>query len=302
VIELSSAQAREILAPITHVYTDLDGTLFAPGGRLLCNNAGEPSTALAQALVKLKQLGITVTIVTGRNREQCVEILRILDLEHCFAEMGTVIIHGTGYAKDERYCLGVWDSQSAGDYSEQTPCQVIEASGMIERLLTKFAGKLEAHQPYADRREVTRSFRGNVDVACANLLLEQGELPLELLDNGVVHPKTHGLDSDITEIHAYHLLPKGASKAQAVAGDIARRQLKVEQTIAIGDAVGDIEMGGKTGALVVVRNALKTDTVRQAIEQRSAQGLPTLVTQGYTADGWVEFAKCLAACVAPGAK
>jgi hypothetical protein len=44
-----------------------------------------------------------------------------------------------------------------------------------------------------------------------------------------------------------------------------------------------------------VRNALKTDTVRRAIDERSACGLATLVTDNYTADGWVEFANALIA-------
>jgi hydroxymethylpyrimidine pyrophosphatase-like HAD family hydrolase len=301
--DLNSAQAQKLLAPVTHIYTDLDGTLFAPGGRLLCNNAGEPSTALAEALVCLQKLGIQITIVTGRNREQCVEIMRILNIQDCFGEMGTVIMRKTGPGSAVSYNLGAWDElvnernprYATNDYRDQTPYEVVKGSGVVKQLLVAFAGRLEPHNPYSDRHEVTQSLRGNVDVVEANRLLAGEALPLELLDNGIIHPKTTGLDSSITEVHAYHLLPKGASKAQAVAADIAERQLSREQTIAIGDAVGDIEMGNATGALVVVRNALKADTARKAIDTRSANGLPTLITDSYTADGWVEFANALIA-------
>jgi hydroxymethylpyrimidine pyrophosphatase-like HAD family hydrolase len=273
--------------------------MLAPGGRLLANNAGEPSTALAEALVALARAGVGVTIVTGRNRTQGIEIMRLLNLSDFLGEMGTLIVHGLGPLGQTYYSLGDWSSVTLapglapGELPVgKTPYQVLAQNGVVERLLQAFAGKLEPHVPYGDAREVTRSLRGYVDKSSIEAFFAHEELPLQLLDNGLIHPREHSL-VDVEQIHSYHLMPRGASKALAVAADITRRGLRREQTIAIGDAIGDVQMGEETGSLVVVRNALKADTVAFALEARVQAARPTYCTEGFTADGWVEFAHAL---------
>jgi len=181
-----------------------------------------------------------------------------------------------------------------------SPCQLMQNSGVIDRLTTEFAGKLELHNPYPSERKVTFAFRGLVDAERVARLLADEPLPLELADNGEIHPLVHTL-VDCPEIHIYHLVPKGTSKALAVKADMQRRGLSRDQALAIGDSMGDIEMGDYTRSLVVMGNALHSRTTQEALAMRAKRAArdgrdaTTLFTSAYTADGWVEFAQALLA-------
>ena len=309
------------LRPITHVYTDLDGTLLAPSGRLLTAHDGTPSTAVTEALVALKRAGIEVIIVTGRSTQQGSEFLRLLNLQTFIGDFGCMALEGVGMKQKVFFELGDWantvlvDGLAPGELPDGiTPYQLILRSGVIERLTAAFPGKLELHTPFPDVRIVTHAFRGLVDNDKVARILAAEALPLELADNGEIHPQVHTL-VDCPEIHIYHLVPRGSSKALAVKADMERRGVSPEQALAIGDAVSDIEMGDYVGTLVVMGNALHSETVQKALKARAARfeagmwdgdegdgaGPPrqneavTLYTQGFTADGWVEFAQALLA-------
>jgi hydroxymethylpyrimidine pyrophosphatase-like HAD family hydrolase len=300
-IPVAAPEARAWLEGVTHIYSDLDGTLFAPGGKLLANHAGEPTTATASALVALKRAGIEVIIVTGRNGTQGTELLRMLDLKTFIGELGCLVMEGFGAHSRIRYELGDWtnivlaDGLAPGELPEGlTPYRLIQASGVIERLTAAFPGKFEPHFPYPNERMVTHAFRGFVDRQKADEILAHEQLPLHLSDNGVINPQVHSL-IDCPEIHIYHLMPSGVSKASAVAHDIARRGISPAQTLAIGDATADVEMGEHTGSLVVTANALRSAAVQEALDKREARGGVTLHTTGSTADGWAEFTHALLA-------
>jgi hydroxymethylpyrimidine pyrophosphatase-like HAD family hydrolase len=298
-LPLSSPQAAEVLAGVTHIYTDLDGTMFAPGGRLLANHAGQPSTALAEALVALRQEGVEAIIVTGRDGEQGNELLRILNLDTFIGEIGCFRLDGFGALGKTQYLLGEWEhtvllpGRAPGELPEgMTPYELVEQSGVMQRLFAAFPGRLEPHFFFRVRSRVSHALRGFVNAEEVEEVLATEHLPLALLDNGIIHPQAHTL-RDCPEIHVYHLVPRGASKAAAVCADIAKRGLKPAQTLAIGDAIGDVGMGAHTGALVVVANALRSTQVCEALAARAARGAPTLATTGATVDGWVEFAQAL---------
>lgn len=285
-IPIDSPEARELLANIAVVYTDLDGTLLAPGGRILASADGTPSATTAEALVALAGRGITVVPVSGRNRIQLSELSRLLGFDGYMAEMGTVTVRGTGARAVVTYDTGIWPEAALGD---RTPFEVIEQSGAVEGLLREFPGELEPHDPWTDHRECTHLLRGRVDPARVEEFLSVFELPLTLLDNGTIHPPKHNLT--ITgNIHAYHLLPTGTSKAQAIAADMLHRGVLRSQAVAVGDSAADAAMGDATGALVMVANSLSNVRVIEAIERRDE---PTLVTKGSSTDGWVEFASVL---------
>ncbi|MDR3316262.1 MAG: Cof-type HAD-IIB family hydrolase [Coriobacteriales bacterium] len=296
---IDSPEAAHSLKSITHVYTDLDGTLFAPGGRLLTNHAGAPSTATAEALTALRRAGIEVIIVTGRAGQGGNELLRLLALNTFIGEMGAFVQEGTGAAAQTRYELGSWagivlaEGLKPGELPKNTtPRDLIVQSGVITRLEAAFPGRLCEFRPYPS--SVSTPMMGYIDENAARKLLAEEQLPLQLLDNGIIHPQKHAL-VDCAEIHIYHLLPQGSSKAAAVSADIARRGLKREQTLAIGDSLGDVAMGEAAGTLVVVQNATHSAWTARALAERIQQNSPTFITEGSTADGWSEFASALLA-------
>jgi hypothetical protein len=65
-------------------------------------------------------------------------------------------------------------------------------------------------------------------------VLDALALPLDLVDNGML--RSHGtLTCRDMAPHAYHVVPKGVSKARAIARDIEWRGLAREQAAALGD-------------------------------------------------------------------
>jgi len=299
---LNSAEARAALAGVTHIYTDLDGTLLAPGGRLLTNHLGKPSTKLAEALVLLKHADIEVIIVTGRDVASSTEIMRLTNLNQFIAEMGCIVQTGYGASAQKSYRLGQWetkaDFQNAQRGKGLTPYEMIVQSGILDVLLRRFERKLEMHCLPGSSREVTCLMRGNIDSGPggeADSLLAQLDLPLQLMDNGVIRPNNHTL-VNVDEVHVYHLMPRGTGKDQAVAADIAAKGLAPRQTLAIGDAIGDIAMGTATGSFVLVNNLSEGNLQDYATgvlpnpEASFATSLPN-------ASGWTEFAHALLASI-----
>ena len=89
-------------------------------------------------------------------------------------------------------------------------------------------------------------------------------------------------------MHAYHLVPRGVSKAQAISLDLAERGLGADQAAAIGDSVTDLEMAQSVSLMALVDNAFESASVLEALES----GTDTRVVRlaGKRGDGWSEFA------------
>ncbi len=278
----ASPSALEALAAVETLYTDLDGTLLGLGGSLLIDGSGAPSASTAHAVARVNAAGLTVVITTGRNRIQCAEIARLLGWRGFIAELGCVIVPDRG--AEPIFLAGDWptDALEPGE----TPHHAIERIGALDALFEAFPGRLEHHAPYHHNREATHMLRGSLDIAAAQALLSQFELPLDLVDNGIIHPLSTGLAEDITEVHAYHLMPAGVTKAGSVAADLARRGLAPEQAAALGDSATDAEMADAVSLGVVVANALHDSRVLAAAQARDN----VLATSGERGDGWSEFA------------
>jgi hydroxymethylpyrimidine pyrophosphatase-like HAD family hydrolase len=273
--------ALEALARVELLYTDLDGTLLGLGGSLLVNESGLPSAGTAEAVVRVNQACLPVVLVTGRNRVQCTEITRMLGWSGFIAELGCVIVPERG--APPIYNTGIWapDELKPGE----TPYQRIVRSGALDALASAFPGRLEPHTPYHLNREATVLLRGSLDLAKAQDILAKLDLPVTIVDNGIIHPPNTGL-VDIDEMHAYHLMPPGVSKADAVRVDRKRRGLAREQTASIGDAVTDVEMADSVGVGVLVANCLGDERVQQAASGRAN----IYATRAGRGEGWTEFA------------
>jgi hypothetical protein len=94
----------------------------------------------------------------------------------------------------------------------------------------------------------------------AAVLGEAGLDWLRLLDNGVIpEARALGLMESLEAVHAYHLVPAGASKARAVARHMQARGYAASECIACGDSREDLTAAGVVRTFWLVANALERD-------------------------------------------
>ena len=273
--------ALEALSHVEIVYTDLDGTLLGLGGSLLVDAEGAPALQTADAVTRLNTAGLSAVITTGRNRLQCTEITRLLGWRGFIGELGCVIVEDRG--AEPLYFTGDWadDVLAPGE----TPFDRIVRAGAVTALEHAFPRRIESHAPYHLDREATVLLRGWIDIAEARKVLGELDVPVEIVDNGIIHPVSTGL-ADVDQVHAYHLMPPGVTKSGAVAKDLARRGLSREQAAAIGDAATDVAMAGAVALGVVVANGVAAARVQ---ELAAAHG-NVYATRCARGEGWAEFA------------
>ena len=193
------------------VYTDLDGTLLTAGS-LFRSAEGGFTLLPARALEACHRAGVEVVIKSGRRKAQVMEDARLIGQTAYIYEMGCgLVIDG-----EETMLTGDLRPQNGRTIHDQ-----IEDSGAPRLLLETYAGRLEYHEPWHLNREISHLMRGLVDAFEADSLLEQhGHANLRLVDNGAIVPRTTLPDLEGPP-HVYHLIPREASKADAVAATCA---------------------------------------------------------------------------------
>jgi hydroxymethylpyrimidine pyrophosphatase-like HAD family hydrolase len=255
------------------VYTDLDGTLLGAGASLFADHDGAFSMMQAKALQACERAGVEVVIMSGRRRVQVHEDSRLIGQTSFIFEAGSAFsIDGETF-------------MATGDFVHDEGLTLVEqvsARGVPELLLEHFNGRFEYHEPWHLDREMSHLFRGEVDTAEANALLEEnGHDDLRLLDNGAIRRQMPGIE--VT--HVYHLVAKGASKANAVAAHSLARGYAREETIAVGDSLEDLESAHSVGRFFMVANGPERDGgVKAALPD-----FPNAtVTEGRSGDGFHE--------------
>ena len=233
------------------LYVDLDGTLLGPGGSLLHGADGGFALDGVRALQACWRAGVEVVLYSGRRQSSVFENSRIIGSSSYIFELGCgLVIDG----ELEWLTDGVIPSDTNGTIYEQ-----IERSGAPALLLDRFSGRLEYHTPWSIGREVSHLFRGAVDPEEARAVLDEAGLGwLRLVDNGVVRAASEQMEG-LPVIHAYHLIPSGASKARAVARHMQGRGYTAADCIAVGDSREDMDAALVVGAFWLVANALERD-------------------------------------------
>lgn len=236
-------QVIENLKKVKVIYSDLDGSMLGPGGNFFLSAERRPVIVPAEKLVALKKAGIEIVLVSGRSHIQLSEMARMLGVSDYIAEMGCQIVYGrTDIHPNYGY------DQSGGSLYDS-----IDKSGAPRLLLDTYRGRLEYHLPWSENRLCTHLFRGSVDTAEANDLLNaEGLGDLKLIDNGRI--RTRGGLTFVGRVNAYHLLPADSGKASAVSLDRRRRTVDKGEAIAIGDAVADLEMADNVGCFFLIDN------------------------------------------------
>jgi phosphoglycolate phosphatase len=244
--ELSAAT---VARAVRCLYVDLDGTLLGPGASLLRGADGRFSSLAVRALEACWRADVEVVLYSGRRQSSVFESSRLIGSTAYVFELGCGLV-----IDDELEWLtdGLVPSSSSGPIYHQ-----IEASGAPALLLDRFAGLLEYHTPWSIEREVSHLFRGAVDLdEAAEVLASDGLDQFRLVDNGVVHEhKLPGIDI----VHAYHLVPAGASKARAVARHMQVRGYGPADCIAAGDSREDMDTAEVVSTFWLVANALERD-------------------------------------------
>lgn len=262
--------------PIRCVYTDLDGTLLGRGGALLQDADGGFSLLPVRALEACARAGAEVVAMSGRRRPTVAEIARLLGQRSFIYEVGcAMVIDG-----DETALTGEVQPRDG-----KTVFELIAESGAPQLLLDAFARRLEYHSPWHGEREFSHLMRGLVDAFEADALLAaNGHEDLRLVDNGAIAPKD-SLPSLEGPPHAYHLMPRTASKAAAVAAHMQARGYTREECIGVGDSREDLGVAAAVGRFYLVANAVEKDpSIRAAVPA----GAQVEVTEERNGEGFYE--------------
>jgi hydroxymethylpyrimidine pyrophosphatase-like HAD family hydrolase len=254
------------------LYTDLDGTLFGPGGSLFAAGDHSVTRRAAEALATLHRAGIPLIPVSGRTMKQVREAARLLGGPDFIAELGGL----TCYQGGEEVVRGLGAFARGG-----TPFEALAASGVAGLILDRYAGLLEPHTPWGlEDRETSMLLRGHVDVEEVRGLLDRSGYDwVDIQDNGIIPRRFPGLDTE--EVHVYHLAARGVDKASAVRADLARRGLGAADAVAIGDSPTDVALAPFVAAVFVVANG-----VRALDAAASAENV--YLTEGSYGDGFAE--------------
>ncbi|MDQ3947426.1 MAG: hypothetical protein M3357_20170, partial [Actinomycetota bacterium] len=230
------------------LYTDVDGTLVGPLGNLLWDGARNPTAVAAEALVRAAREGLEIVAVTGRARLGMAEVTRLLGLATWFCELGSVRVYDRG--EHIVHDHGAYPGDGApGD-------ALAEARAL---LMGHFPGRIEEHAPWNTTREASVLLRGDVDPGDADAILDGAGFGwAELVDNGVI-PRRFETLAALDRVRVYHLVPRGVSKANAIAADRALRGLRREECAVVGDAAADLDCRLEVGRCFLVANALAKD-------------------------------------------
>src|SRR5919197_2580112 len=228
----------------------------------------------ARMLEACHRASVEVVIMSGRREAQVMADARLLGQTSYIYEAGCgVFIDG-----ERTFLTGDWVPDDDG-----TPAERMLAAGIPSLLFERFPGRLEWHHPWHHDRHLSHLFRGKVDVAEANsVLVAAGHDDLRFLDNGAISRPMKGLDGPA---HAYHLVPGGASKAQAVAFHMRARGYGPAECIGVGDSLEDLDAAAHVGRFFVVANGPERD---QALREALPRFPNASVTEGRMGEGWYE--------------
>ncbi len=233
------------------LYVDLDGTLLGPGASLLRGADGRFSALGVRALEACWRAEVEVVLYSGRRQSSVFESARLIGSSSYIFELGCGLVMD---GELEWLTDGVVPSSERGTIYDQ-----IEASGAPALLLERFAGRLEYHTPWSIGREVSHLFRGSVNLDSVGELLEVSGLgSLRLVDNGVIRAHAEQMPG-LPVVHAYHLVPGGASKARAVARHMQARGYASADCIAVGDSREDMDAAAVVDTFWLVANAVERD-------------------------------------------
>lgn len=260
--------------PTRVLYTDVDGTLVGPLGNLLWDGDRSPTLAAAEALVRAAREGLEIVPMSGRSRVGMFEVARLLGLETWICELGGIRVYGRGAEVVHDHGAFPGEGPPTGELRQA-----------VDGLMARFPGRVEEHSPWNATRQASLVLRGHLDLSEAEgFLAGAGFGWAELVDNGVV-PRRYDTLPGVERVRAYHLVPRGVSKAAGVAADRAKRGLRREECAVVGDAAADLACRAEVGRCFLVRNGLIKDP---ALAWATEPGSGVEVTRRGHGEGFAE--------------
>jgi phosphoglycolate phosphatase len=212
-------------------YVDMDGTLLGRSASLFHDADGAFTMLGARALEACFRAGVEVVPYSGRRQSTLLHDARMLGVRSYIFEAGCgMVLDG-----EIEWLVDAGDDAAAN-----------------ELLLSRYAGRLEQYDPWQRGRESSRLYLGRDVVASEadELLIEEGFEGWRLVDNGLLH------GAGDADARAFHLVPRAASKARAVAAHMQARGYTVDDVIAVGDSMEDMGAASVVGTFWLVANAL----------------------------------------------
>jgi hypothetical protein len=176
------------------------------------------------------------------------EFARTLGLQSWICELGGIRVYDRGHTVVHDH--GAFPGAGVA---------IGELRRAVELLIEEFPGRLEEHSPWNAQREGSCLLRGEIAIEEAESRLADAGLGwAAVVDNGVI-PQRYETLTSVERVRAYHVLPRGVSKAAGVAADRAERGLSRAECAVVGDASADLECRSEVGRCFLVRNGLDKD-------------------------------------------
>ena len=230
--------------------TDLDGTFFATGGKVLQQNLN--------AIEYFKSRGGLFTLITGRVPQTSESICRIIQPNAPYG-----CINGGGIY-DHREGKYLWRMH--------LPAEAIELVREVDEQLPEIGIQLNTEKAiYFNKDNLTMErFRRNTGMPNIACRYDEVEEPvLKVLfghheDERIMalqallhrHPKAHLFDFIRSEQTLYEILPKGISKGSVLPVLSQYLHIAKNRTVAVGDYNNDLEMIRAAGIGIAVANAV----------------------------------------------
>jgi HAD superfamily hydrolase (TIGR01484 family) len=254
------------------LYVDLDGTLLGSRASLFHDGEGAVTTDGVRAVEACLRAGVEICIYSGRRQAQVLEDARLLGQDSYIFEVGSGLVVGDN--ENPEWLTGGLVPNDLGSIFAQ-----IEAAGAPALLLERFADRLEYHEPWHRDRDVSHLFRGWLDTAEVDqVLIAEGHEQLRLVDNGRIRRRSQRLSFE--HLHAYHLIPKVASKVAAVTRHMQIRGYARDEVIACGDSREDMDLARAVGEFFLMRNAVLANSELQRLAESVANVTVTEATHG----------------------
>ena len=288
--DIPSGELKERLSRVRYVFTDLDGTMLAPGSCALTDADGNPSLDLVSTLVDLKRAGIEVIPCSGRNRSMLHEDSRVFGLNSYIGEMGGLLMLDRNESRWEYFTADMPFNPIWGF----SPHECIEATGILEEFSNRWPGLLEYHNDMSTgykHREVTVGLRGEIPDEDARDIIRRSGAELDWGDNGYLNyisaPTTLKLPEGVKG-RAFNIMPQGLNKGRGIERFCELRGIDLGETLAIGDATSDFLMADYVDTFFLVENGLKNPTAEEFLASHDN----AFVTRGRIVDGWVQAMRC----------